>query len=148
MRHLIAILSLLAMAIAGCAGKSNVSLVELENQAFDDLRTEVRSAINDEEREVKAISIVEELAEELKSLRRERTERRENSRKLHTNYDTTRAEFDAFLNSSNVEIRLNQQRILKIRGDFVAITTAEEWTQIFDARTKAINAAIESIQSI
>ena len=102
MRHLIAILSLLAMAIAGCAGKSNVSLVDLEKQAFDDLRAEIRSAINDEEREVKAIAIVDELAEELKSLRRKKTERRENGRKLHTNYDTTRAEFDAFLNSSNV----------------------------------------------
>lgn len=148
MRHLIVVLSLLAMAIAGCAGKSNVSLVDREKQAFDDLRAEIRSAINDEAREVKAIALVEELAEELKSLRRKRTERRENSRKLHTNYDTTRFEFDAFINSSNVEIRLNQQRILKIRGDFVAITTPEEWTQIFDARTKAINAAIESIQSI
>ena len=76
MRHLIVVLSLLAMAIAGCAGKSNVSLVDREKQAFDDLRAEIRSAINDEEREVKAIALVEELAEELKSLRRKRTERR------------------------------------------------------------------------
>lgn len=148
MRHLMVILSLLAMAIAGCGGKSNVSPVDHEQQAFDDLRAEIRIAINDEERAAKAIAIVDELAEELESLRRKKTERREHNRKLNANYDTTRAEFDAFVNVSNVEIRLNQQRILEIRGAFIAITTPEEWNQISDARTEAIKAAIKSTQSI
>lgn len=148
MKRLMVILSLLAIAIAGCAGKSNVSPVDHEKQAFDDLRAEIHIAISDEEREAQAIALVDELAEELESLRRKKAKKQEHGRKLNANYDTTRTEFDAFISASNVEIRLNQQRILEIRGAFIAITTPEEWNQIFDARTEAIKAAIKSTQSI
>jgi len=48
----------------GAGGKSIVSSVDHEQQAFDDLRAEIRIAINDEERAAKAIAIVDELAEE------------------------------------------------------------------------------------
>ncbi|MCZ6498211.1 MAG: hypothetical protein O6765_05755 [Gammaproteobacteria bacterium] len=125
-----------------------MNLVDVEKQAFDDLRSEIRIAINDAERETKAITLVDELAEELESLRSLKTKSREQGRRLNANYDTTRAEFDVFISASNVEIRLTQQRILEKRVAFIAITTLEEWNQIFNARTNAISAAIESIQSI
>ncbi len=147
MRTLIVILSILGMLFAGCGSSGDVSLVEVEKQAFDDLRSEIRIAIDDPERETKAIAIVDELAEELESLRNLKSKRREQSRRLNANYDTTRAEFDAFISASNREIRLTQQRILEKRGAFIAITTLEEWEQISDARTDAISAAIQSIQS-
>jgi len=148
MRHLVVISSLLAMLFTGCTGNGDVSLVDVEKQAFDDLRSEIRIAIDDPERETRAIALVDELAEELESLRRKKAERQEQGRKLNANYDTTRAEFDAFTNASNVDIRRNQQRILEKRKAFIEITTPEEWNQLFDARTEAIAAAIKSAQSI
>lgn len=148
MRHLITISALLAMLFAGCAGKRDVNPVDVEKQAFDDLRAEIRLAIDDAERETRAIELVDVLADELESLRRLKLERQEQGRKLNANYDTTRSEFDAFVNSSNVAIRLNRQRILEKRGAFIATTTPDEWNQIFDARTDAISAAIKSTQSI
>ncbi|TDJ43864.1 MAG: hypothetical protein E2O51_07445 [Gammaproteobacteria bacterium] len=148
MRHMLVISSLLAMLFVGCAGQGGVNLADVEKQAFDDLRSEIRIAINDAERETKAITLVDELSEELESLRSLKTISREQGRRLNANYDTTRAEFDVFISASNVEIRLTQQRILEKRVAFIAITTLEEWNQIFNARTNAISAAIESIQSI
>ncbi len=146
MKFLIVKLSLLAMFIAGCAGNEDVSRAEAENQAFDDLRTEIRFAIDDSERETKAVAIVDELAGELESLSRSKAERQEQIRKLNANYDTTRAEFDAFTKASNNEIRLNQQRILEKRKALIEVTTPEEWDRIFDARSAAIDAAIKSAQ--
>lgn len=148
MRHMLVSSSLLAMLFVGCAGQGGVNLADVEKQAFDDLRSEIRIAINDAERETKAITLVDELSEELESLRSLKTISREQGRRLNANYDTTRAEFDVFISASNVEIRLTQQRILEKRVAFIAITTLEEWNQIFNARTNAISAAIESIQSI
>jgi len=145
---MLVISSLLAMLFVGCAGQGGVNLADVEKQAFDDLRSEIRIAINDAERETKAITLVDELSEELESLRSLKTISREQGRILNANYDTTRAEFDAFISASNVDIRLTQQRILEKRVAFIAITTLEEWNQIFNARTNAISAAIESIQSI
>lgn len=145
---MLVISSLIAVLFVGCAGQGGMNLVDVEKQAFDDLRSEIRIAINDAERETKAITLVDELAEELESLRSLKTKSREQGRKLNANYDTTRAEFDAFVSASIVEIRLTQQRILEKRVAFIAITTLEEWNQIFNARTNAISAAIESIQSI
>jgi len=148
MRHLAVISTLLAMLLAGCAGTGDASLVDVEKQAFDDLRTELRLVIDDPEREARAIAIVDELTIELESLSRKKAERQEQGRVLNANYDTTRAEFDAFTKASNSDILLNQQRILDKRKALIEFTTPEEWRQIFDARTEAIDAAIKSAKSI
>lgn len=148
MNHPIVCISLLAMLLAGCAGNSDVSLVDVEKQAFDDLRSEIRITIDDTGRETRAIELVDELAKELESLRQLKAERQDQGRRLNAKYDTTRAEFDAFISETSAKIRLNQQRILNLRGAFIATTTAEEWDQIFDARTDAISAAIKSTHSI
>lgn len=148
MKHLILISSLLAIFLAGCAGNGDTSLVDAEKQAFDDLRSEIRIAIDDPERETKAIALIDELAGELESLARKISDKQEQGRKLNANYDATRAEFDAFTNASNTDIRQNQQRIMEKREALIEITTPEEWNQIFDARTEAIDAAFKSAQSI
>ena len=148
MKHLIVTSSLLAILLAGCAGSGDMSLVDVQKQAFDDLRAEIRIAINDPGRETEAIAIVDELAGELESLLQKKVEKQEQSRKLNANYDTTRAEFDAFVNASNTDVRLNLQRILEQRKALIEITTPEEWIQLLDARTEAIDAAFDSTQSI
>jgi len=148
MRRLITMSSIIVMFVAGCAGKGDVTLGDLEKQAFEDLRAEIRMAIDDEERETRAIALVDELAEEMESLRLLKKERQDRGRKLNANYDTSRAEFDAFVSSSDAGIRLNQQRILELRKAFIATTTPEEWGQISAARTDAISAAIKSTHSI
>lgn len=138
---------LLVFAVSGCAGKNDVSPIDVENQAFEDFRAEIRNAIDDPERETKAIAIVEELREELASLRNKKKGRQNDFKKLNANYDATRAEFDAVLKATNEEILLNQKRIADKRNAFIAVTTPEEMIQITEARTAAISAAIDTLQS-
>ncbi len=39
--------AVIVSAIAGCAGKDDVSPVDVEKQAFEDLRSEIREVIDD-----------------------------------------------------------------------------------------------------
>ena len=138
---------MLVFAVSGCAGKNDLSPIDVENQAFEDFRTEIRNAIDDPERETKAIAIADGLREELASLRGKKEKRQNEFKTLNANYDTTRAEFDAVIKTTNDEIRMNQKRIFQKRDDFIAITTPEEWIQISEARTEAISAAFATLQS-
>jgi hypothetical protein len=69
-------------------------------------------------------------------------------RELNANYDTSRAHFEAFLESIESEVRENRQRVSETHHALLAALTAEERSDIEKLRTKAINAAIKTIQSI
>jgi hypothetical protein len=144
----LAIAAIFALMFTGCAGKGSETLEDAEAQAFSDLRAEIRVAISDEDRKTEAIAIVDKLAEELESLRSLKAERQRQGRMLNANYDSTRAEFEALGKLSDTEIQLNKQRILRLRSDFMATTTPDEWEQISEVRTEAIVAAIQATHSI
>ncbi|MCP4266571.1 MAG: hypothetical protein GY777_13525 [Candidatus Brocadiaceae bacterium] len=141
MRYLVIISSLL-MLLAGCtSGNKNV-----EKEAFDNFRAEIRTVISDPDRQAKALEIVDKLIEELQSLHAKKVERLAQSRKLNANYDTTMAEYQAFIHEQNVEYRHSQQRILDNRTAFIAITTPEEWDQLLSVRDNSITAAIKAVR--
>ena len=147
-RFQFSLMFLLLISIASCTGKSDVRPESVEDDALSELRAEIRSAISDPEREARAIAIVDEFAMELASLKQTKMDRQIRFKKLNANYDTTRAEFDAFVRESNDSIYKNQQRVVKQREAFVAITSSEEWLQILNARFKVIDSTFESVQSI
>ena len=137
-----------SLGLAGWAGKSDVTPVQAQKQAFDDLRSEIRIAIDDAERETKAIDIVEQMDVQFVSLRTSREERQAQFKKMNASYDTTRTEFDEFIEESNANIYRNHQQLLEHRQALMSITTPEEWTRILNARTEAIEAAFKSYNSI
>lgn len=143
MRYLLVISSLLIL-LAGCSSSEHENV---EKEAFESFRTEISTVINDPEREAKALAIVDELVEELQSLRSQKAERLAQSRKLNANYDTTRAEYEAFIHEKNMENRLSQQRVLDNRNALIAVTTPEEWEQLLDVRSNSIKAAIKAVQA-
>lgn len=55
----------IALAFAGCGGKDAVTPVDIEKQAWEDLRSDVREVISDPEREAEAIKLVDVLADDL-----------------------------------------------------------------------------------
>ena len=142
------LLIVFAFVVAGCGGKDAVAPVDVEKQAWEDLRSEVRETISDPGREAEAIKLVDELAEDVTEFREVLTKRHERVRELNSDYDTTRAQFDAFLKQVNTEIQASQQRVSKTHRAFIAATTPEEWSQISKARTKAMTATIKSMQAI
>ncbi len=136
-----------ASLVVACA-KDDVAPVDVEKQAFDDLRTEIREAIDDPAREAEAIRIVGVLEEDLADLRSSITARKARARDLNANYDTSRAEFEAFFAKIEAEVRDNQQRVSKTHRALLATATAEERSTVAKSHTKAMNAAITSLQSI
>ncbi len=135
------------LVLGGCAGKGDVAPVEVEKQAFEDLRTEIREVIDDPARAAEAIALVDALVKELDELRERVADRKKRIRQLNADYDTSRAEFEAFFDKVNVEIRSNRQRAADSHRALRASTTPEEWSQISKARTQAMNSVIRSMQT-
>jgi predicted nucleic acid-binding Zn-ribbon protein len=138
----------IAFSFAGCAGKEKVSPVDVEYQAFEDLRTEIREAIDDSVREAEAIALVDALSDELNALRKTISERKRQSRQLNANYDTGRADFEAFVEKVHQEVKSNHQQVAVQHRALLAIMPPEEWAEISKSHTKAMKAAIKSIQAI
>ena len=86
------LLAVVISFIAGCAGTYKLSPADVEAQAFEDLRNEIREAIDDPARVVKAIALVDYLADDLESLRETITTRNQRVRQLNADYETTRAD--------------------------------------------------------
>ncbi len=139
---------ILVFVLGGCASKDDVAPVDVEKQAFEDLRTEIRDVIDDPARATEAIALVDALVKELDELRERVADRKKRIRQLNADYDTSRAEFEAFFDKVNVEIRSNRQRTADSHRALRASTTAEEWSQISKARTQAMNSVIRSMQAI
>jgi hypothetical protein len=138
----------IVLLVAGCSGKENLAPVDIEEQAFEDLRTDIREVIDDPARETEAIRLVDALEEDLSILRSSITERKSIARELNANYDTTRVEFEAFLARMEAEVRDNRQQVSKTYQAFLATVTVEERSAIAKTHTNAMNTAIKTIQAI
>lgn len=143
-----AIIVAIAFSFAGCAGKEKISSADVAHQAIEDLRTEIRQAIDDPVRQNEAIALVDALADEVSTLRKKVSERRQQVRQLNANYDTPRADFKAFVGQVRQEIRAQQQQVTKQHRALLAITTPDEWAEISKSHTKAMKAAAKSMQAI
>lgn len=136
-----------ASLVVAC-GKDDVAPVDVEKQAFEDLRTEIREAITDPARETEAIRLVGVLEEDLAALRKSITSRRNRVRELNADYNTPRADFETFLAGVEAEVRDNRRRVSETHQTFLANMTAEERSALTKTHTKAMNAAIRTMQSI
>ena len=67
---------------------------------------------------------------------------------MNANYDTSRAEFEAFLAGIEAEVRDNKQRVSETHRAFQTNVTPEERSAVAKSHTKAMNAAITSLQAI
>ena len=142
------LLIVVAFAVIGCGGKDAVAPVDVEKQAWEDLRNEVRETVMDPARQAEVIQLVDVLADDVKVFREVISRRHERVRAMNADYDTTRVAFEAFLKQINIEIQASQQRVSKTQRAFIAATTPEEWSQISKVRTKAMAATINTIQAI
>ncbi|MCH8307415.1 MAG: hypothetical protein IH930_04670 [Proteobacteria bacterium] len=138
----------IAFAFAGCASKDDVSPGDVKKQAFEDLRSEIRAVIDDPAREGEAITLVDELSEDLNTLREKISERRQRVRELNADYDISRADLEAFFDQVDREIKSNKRQMSEKQRALFAILTPDERSAISKAHTKAMAAAIRNIQAI
>jgi capsule polysaccharide export protein KpsE/RkpR len=143
--------ALLCIAVASlfiaCA-KDDVAPVDVEKQAFEDLRAAIVEAITDPVREAETIRLVGVLEEDLAALRTNIAARKSHVRELNANYDTPRAEIEAYLAGIEEEVLDHQRRVSETNRALLANVTAEERSAIAKTHTKAMNASITTIQSI
>ena len=147
--RVIGVLCCIAVAsfFVACA-KDDVAPADLEKQAFEDLRSEIIEVITDPAREAETIRLVGVLEEDLAALRTNIAARKTHVRELNANYDTPRAEFEAYLASVEAEVWAHERRVSETHRALFANVTAEERSAIAKTHTKAMNASIMTIQSI
>lgn len=136
-----------ASFLVACA-KDDVAPVDVEKQAFEDLRAEIAEVITDPAREAETIRLVGVLEEGLAALRTNIAARKKRARELNANYDTPRAEFEAYLASADAEVRDHRQRVSEMHRAYLASVSVEERSTIAKTHTKAMKAAIKTIQAI
>ena len=142
------LLAVIISLIAGCSGKDKLSPADAEAQAFENLRSEIREAIDDPAREGKAIALVDSLADDLDSLREVIAARKKRVRQLNADYESTRADFNAFLEQIKSEIRSNKRQVWERYSALLSVTTPEEQSALLKVHSRAINVAFRHIQSI
>ena len=138
----------LAISVAACANKGKSSATDVEAQAFEDLRSEIREVIEEPARASEAIALVNALSDELSALRRDVADRKHRARQLNADYDASRADFETLAEQLDRERRSNRQRVLDEHRALLTIMAPEEWTAISKAHTKAMKATIKSMQAI
>jgi hypothetical protein len=143
-----AVLCIAIVSLVVACAKDDVAPVDVEKQAFEDLRTEIRDAVSDSAREEETIRLVGVLEDDLAALRTNIAARKIKVRELNASYDTPRAEFDAALAGIEAEVRDHKIRVSETHRALLTNVTAEERSAIAKAQTKAMNAAIQTIQSI
>ena len=136
-----------ALLFVACA-EVEVAPADIEKQAFEDLRADIREVIGDPAREAEAIRLVGVLEQDLADLRARVTARKRRAKELNANYDTPRAELEAFLAGIEAEVREHKRLVSETHRALLANVTAEEQSAIAKTHTKAMNTAIETIQSI
>jgi hypothetical protein len=143
----VVLFAFIALGTTGCAGKK-ASPLENEQQAFDDVRAELLSIVIDPKRAAEAVELVSALEQSFSVTRKDIELRKANLILLNEDYDASRSDFEVQFEHIALDIRTNRNHISAIHRQFAEVLTAEEWAAIDKARSKAMNAAINTIQSL
>ena len=139
--------SAILFAGAGCAGKDKPSPVDLEAQAFADLKAEIREVVSDAERAEQAIAITEELETSFDDLREHLAERSAKVQALNADYDAPKEDYIKLFNGIQKDVKRNQRQVSDLHRKLIEVTTAEEWANLKKLRNATMEAAVTSIQS-
>lgn len=140
-------LSCVLFLIAACGGTPPTT-AELENQAFEDLREEVRQTIEDSNRQAAVVAVIDQLHDEFTSLRRLAEERRARIRELNADYDATREQFAAMVNEFNAQREAKHKRFQNVQDSLRSSVTPEEWADLEKTNTKAMASLARLIAAI
>jgi hypothetical protein len=138
---------LIVMLIGGCGGNSQTP-EDIEKQAFDDMRAEVREIIEDPQREEAVVKLVDRLQEEYSTLRETAETRRKALRALNADYDATREQFVEYLDRYNADLVRSHKAFRDSHRGLVEATTAEEWSELAKSNTKSMGQLAKSLSAI
>ena len=146
---LLIFIALVALSIAACAttDKEGQAPEDIEQEAFNDLRTEIRETIDDPTRQTTVISHVDELQIEFKSMRSSLMEGKSSVRALFADYDASRENFEELIALHNTTMKSQRKQIGESHRVLVESMTADEWSALNKKGSKAMNTLLKSLQS-
>jgi hypothetical protein len=138
---------LIVLLIGGCGGNPQTP-EDIEKQAFDDMRAEVREIIENPQREEAVVKLVDRLQEEYSTLRETAETRRKALRALNADYDATREQFVDYLDRYNADLVRSHKAFRDSHRGLVEATTAEEWSALSKSNTKSMGQLAKSLSAI
>lgn len=133
-----------ALLTASCAGKKTFP-EEKEMEAFQALHADVREVVTDSTRAEQMVALVGELQQEFDAINR--AKRLERYRALHLDYDASRAEIEVLLDGFMQERLVSYERVTQTYRKMRDAVTAEEWIALSKSSNKAMDAALQAMQS-
>ena len=147
---LLIFIALVALSIAACAttDKEAQTPEDIEQEAFNDLRTEIRETIDDSTRQTMVISHVDQLQIEFKSMRSSLMEGKSSVRAIFADYDASRENFDELITLHDATIRSQRKQVGESHRVLVENMTIDEWSALNKSGSKAMNSLLKSLQSL
>ena len=147
---LLIFLALVVLSIAACAttDKEGQAPEDIEQEAFNDLRTEIRETIDDSTRQTMVISHVDQLQIEFKSMRSALIEGKSSVRALFADYDASWESFDELITLHDTTIKSQRKQVGESHRVLVENMTIDEWSALNKSGSKAMNSLLKSLQSL
>jgi thiamine biosynthesis lipoprotein ApbE len=147
LQHFPVTLALVAMlCVSGCAGKKQ-SPVDKMQEAFADVRTEIQASVTDPERAAQAVELVDQLEQTYVDTTASIQSHKDQLRELNEDYDVSRAAMEEPMALILVDLEVNQKVVLEIGNKMSALLTAEEKDELAKARSKALSAAVNTMNA-
>jgi hypothetical protein len=128
-RPMATLLLAMAMALAGCAGKSQPPREKIA-RALQEMSWEVDRQVVDAQRAGRLQQAIDGLDADLGELQEVSETLRSSLRALNANPDATRAEFDRLLDGFDADRRRLRDRVLRHHLELLAATSADEWARL------------------
>jgi thiamine biosynthesis lipoprotein ApbE len=147
LQHFPVTLALVAMlCVSGCAGKKQSPLDKMQ-EAFADVRTEIQASVTDPERAAQAVELVDQLEQTYVDTTASIQSHKDQLRELNEDYDVSRAAMEEPMALILVDLEVNQKVVLEIGNKMSALLTAEEKDELAKARSKALSAAVNTMNA-
>ena len=137
----------LASLVSACGGSPSTP-EDVEQQAFEDMRAEVREIVEDPTRENSALALVDRLQSDYAQLRRLAQTSRLELRQLNADYDATPEQFADYLADYSAQLEQTHKQFRKTHRSLVEAMLAEEWDALSKSNTKSMATLAKSLVSI
>ena len=105
----------------------------LENYLLQ-IKKPVKAAVESKATVNEVLDLSKKLGKQLKTKNKEITKLRDNFLDLHTKYDTSSSDFEAYIDKLITVHKEGQQQILDTRSVMKNLMTREEWTDVFSLK--------------
>ena len=129
----------------GC--KPDQTPEEERQQPFSDLSAEISRVITDSGRRQKALALAKEFQGVFEGIRKQRADSAKELGALNRDYDAPKSTYTAYFQKVDKRLQANFKLIADIHARVTSNATADEWKQLVDAHSDAMDFALNTLRS-